>query len=327
MRINIFIKGVYYMIKKIFLCFLCFTLMLTFLIENTYLNCYALTNSSSEVTDECNYKTRMKQDILILMLAYPEYITDISCENDNVYIVMKSGKKFIYDDKKNKTSEEKLSNPDLQDMMEEIYPLTKTNEIMPKAFNPGRIRHYGLLNEVYGDSQSAIEKNLCALKYGYTNYQFNSKNGANTALENTMKELVPLSKGNPKIGAILYPASGTYNYRLISGTGRLSPHAYGITIDLKSDKRDYWKWSSAEKGKSRLCEYPDELVSAFENHNFIWGGKWGYFDILHFEYRPEIILKAKYFSNYNSDNEWFKGAPEDDINVKECIKLIDSKIQ
>ena len=115
MRINIFIKGVYYMIKKIFLCFLCFTLMLTFLIENTYLNCYALTNSSSEVTDECNYKTRMKQDILILMLAYPEYITDISCENDNVYIVMKSGKKFIYDDKKNKTPEEKLSNPDLQD--------------------------------------------------------------------------------------------------------------------------------------------------------------------------------------------------------------------
>lgn len=316
------------MIKKFFLCFLCSILILNFSILNTNSYCSAVSYSSCETKNERDYKTCMKQDLLVLMLAYPDYITDISCENnDDVFIIMKSGKKFIYDDKKTKNPQEKLCSPDIQDMMEEIYPLNKTNEIMSKDFNPGRIRHYGLLNEVYGSSKNEIEKNLCSLKYGYTNYQFNSHNGANTALEDTLKELIPLSKGNPKIGAILYPASGTYNYRLISGTGRLSPHSYGITIDLKSDKRDYWKWSSAEQGKSRLCEYPDELVSAFEKHNFVWGGKWGYFDILHFEYRPEIILKAKYFSDYNSDHEWFKGAPEDDDTVKECIKLIDSKIQ
>ena len=316
------------MIKKIILFFLCLIIILSFSTLNNYLSCSALSSIHLKITDECDYKTRMKQDLLVLMLAYPDYITDISCENNgDVFIVMKSGKKFIYDDKKTKNPQEKLCNPDLQDMLEEIYPLNKTNEIMSKDFNPGRIRHYELLNEVYGSSKSSIEKNLCSLKYGYTNYQFNKQNNANTALEDTLKELIPMSKSNPKIGAILYPASGTYNYRLISGTGRLSPHSYGITIDLKSDKRDYWKWSSIEQGKTRLCEYPDELVSAFENHNFIWGGKWGYFDILHFEYRPEIILKAKYFSNYNNDDDWFKGAPEDNDAVKKCIKLIDSKIQ
>ena len=319
------------MMKRIPIILLCTLIILNFPITkvsaSNFTNNENISLFADEILNKPDYKTSMKQDLLILMIAYPEYITDILCENDNIYIVMKSGKKFIYDDKKNKTPEEKLNNPDLQDMMEEMYPLTKSNEIMPKDFNPGRIRHYGLLNEVYGNSQSAIEKNLCTLKYGYTNYQFNSKNGANIALENTMKELVPLSKEDNKIAAILYPASGTYNYRLISGTGRLSPHAYGITIDLKSDKRDYWKWSPVEKGKSRLLEYPDELVSAFENHNFVWGGKWGYFDILHFEYRPEIILKAKYFSDYNNDEQWFKGTPSEDNYVKECIELIESKIQ
>ncbi len=44
----------------------------------------------------------MKQDILCLMMAYGEYIKDIECENDKVYIVMESGKKILYDDKKRK---------------------------------------------------------------------------------------------------------------------------------------------------------------------------------------------------------------------------------
>ncbi|MDR3191497.1 MAG: M15 family metallopeptidase, partial [Treponema sp.] len=27
---------------------------------------------------------------------------------------------------------------------------------------------------------------------------------------------------------------------------------------------------------------------AFENEGFIWGGKWGLYDNMHFEYRPEL---------------------------------------
>ena len=39
----------------------------------------------------------------------------------------------------------------------------------------------------------------------------------------------------------------------------------------------------------------DELMAAdFHVHEpLIWGGKWHRFDIMHFEYRPEIILQAK----------------------------------
>lgn len=301
--------------KKFFKIFI----LLFFIVSNFSIKVKAATNE--------DYIKEMKRDILSLMLAYPEYIKNVEKDsNGNVYIIMKSGKKILYDDKKEKSHAEKLNNPDIQDMMEQYYPLTKNNAVMDTDFDPGRARNYDLLTEVYGGSRSQIEKNLSALKYGYTNYQFNSKNSANTSLENALKEVMPLSKSRNDIGAILYPASGTYNYRVISGTGRLSPHSFGIAIDLKSDPRDYWKWSSKEKGTSRILEYPTELVEAFEKNNFVWGGKWSHFDILHFEYRPEIILKAKYFSDNKNSSNWFDGAPLDDENTQNYIKLIDENL-
>ncbi|WP_242878720.1 M15 family metallopeptidase [Clostridium beijerinckii] len=280
----------------------------------------------SKASEDRDYKTEMKQDILILMLSYPQHIVDVEKKSDDeVYIIMKSGKKIIYDDKKEKNHEVKLTNPDLQDMLEQDYPLEKNTEIMDKNFDPGRARHYELLSEVYGNSKGAIEKNLASLKYGYTSYQFNKQNNANASLEAALKELMPLAKSRSDIGSILYPASGTFNYRVISGTGRLSPHSYGIAIDLKSDKRDYWKWSSEKAGKERLSDYPKELVEAFEKNNFVWGGKWGHFDILHFEYRPEIILKARYFANWNNNDEWFQGVPLNE-ETNNYIEIINNKL-
>ena len=39
--------------------------------------------------------------------------------------------------------------------------------------------------------------------------------------------------------------------------------------------------------------YDSEIVRAFEAEGFIWGGKWHEYDLMHFEYRPEIIAKAR----------------------------------
>lgn len=280
-----------------------------------------------KASENRNYLIQMKQDLLTLMLAYPDYINEVEKKDDKVYCIMNSGKKIIYDDKIEKTEDQKLAAPDLQDILEQYYPLDKKNEIMNKSFNPGRVRNYDLLNDVYGSSKNSIERNLINLKCAYPNYQFNSKNKAIDCLNSALKELINLSKNNPDIANILYPASGTYNYRLISGTGRLSPHSYGIAIDLKSDKRDYWKWSSEKQGKERLADYPKELVETFENNNFVWGGKWGHFDILHFEYRPEIILKAKYFTNWDNDKDWFDGVPLEDENTKKYIDIIEKALR
>ncbi|MBU3192139.1 M15 family metallopeptidase [Clostridium bowmanii] len=280
------------------------------------------------ISGDNTYNITMKQDLLCLMIAYPEYITNIEANNGFVYLVMKSGKKILYDDKKNKIFQEKLSSPDLQDTLEQIYPLSPIKSIMENNFDPGRLRCYELLSEVYGTSKQAIEYKLTNVKVGYTNYQFNSNNYAAKSLQSVMKEVMLLSKDSQNVRKCLFPCSGTFNYRVISGTNRLSPHAFGIAIDLASDKRDYWKWASKEAGEKRLSSYPSNLVEIFENYGFVWGGKWSHFDILHFEYRPEFILKAQYFTNrVDSKNPWYEGAPLQQLPIKNAVDKIDALIK
>jgi hypothetical protein len=272
------------------------------------------------------YDIEMKQDILCLMLAYPEYIMDIEkAEGEKVYIVLKSGLKLIYDDKRQKNFESKMANPDLQDMLEQPYPLATTLKLMEKDSDPGRVRVYGLLKEAYGSNKQQIENKLANVRAGGRSFQFNNSNRAGEALKSAMGELIPLAQSNRKVAAASFPTSGTYNYRVISGTNRLSPHAFGIAIDLARDKRDYWKWASREEGQKRLESYPTEVVDIFERHNFVWGGKWGHFDTLHFEYRPEIIMKARYFGRESITGEpWYKGAPEDSMTKTVIDKIEDT---
>lgn len=312
--------------KKIALCVI---LLFSLCINTSYPVKASKLNSKSVYTSTDSYEINMKQDILCLMMAYPEYISDIVQEdNGAIYLVMKSGKKVLYDDKKTKTSEEKLANPDLQDMMEQHYPLSIDLKLMDKNFDPGRCRVYDILYEVYGSSQQQVQSNLVRANFGYKHLQFNGQNKAAQSLENVMKELAPLMERNSAIRAAVVPSSGTYNYRLISGTNRLSPHSFGIAIDLARDRRDYWKWATREQGQKRLDSYPKEVVEIFENNNFVWGGKWGHFDTLHFEYRPEIILKARYFGEKGDlNNPWYSGAPYEDVSVKSYIEKINKVLK
>ncbi|MCB2292332.1 M15 family metallopeptidase [Clostridium algoriphilum] len=308
--------------------FFTFTILISLLLNTGNIAKASATDVTNKKKITNKYNVTMKQDLLCLMLAYPEYITNIEGSNDYVYLIMKSGKKLIYDDKKTKNSQEKLANPDLQDTLEQLYPLSPIKSIMVEDFDPGRFRNYGLLSEVYGSSKGSIELKLTKVNVCYHNYQFNSSSGAAVSLSAVMNQLMPMSESNANVQKCLLPCSGTFNYRVISGTGRLSPHSYGIAIDLASDKRDYWKWASKEAGNKRLASYPSELVKVFENNNFVWGGKWSHFDILHFEYRPEIILKANFFTNNIDSNKiWYEGAPIQQEYVKNVIEKINKSIK
>lgn len=275
--------------------------------------------------DSSEYIINMKRDILSIMMGYPDYVKDIKVKDGNVYLIMKSGNSIVYDDKKDKSEEGILECADIHDSLKQVYPLGKISSAMERNFNPGRARCYKLLNEIYGSSQAEIEKQI---KY-IGNNGFSKSNNAVSSLESALSQINLASKSNSKIGANVYPTAGAYNYRYVRGTGRLSAHAYGIAIDLKTNGSDYWKWANKEAASKRIENYPEELYKIFEDNNFIWGGKWGYFDIMHYEYRPEIIYKAKYFPVTNEckdDKNWFVGAPEDDT-TKACIDFINSKLQ
>lgn len=275
--------------------------------------------------ENCNsdkdYEVNMKRDLLSIMVSYKNYVSDVEKSDGKVYLVMKSGKKILYDDMKNKSDEEKLARGTLKDMMEQVYILGPIKSIQPKNINPGRVRSYPLMSEVYGRSEGQIQKQIEYIG----NNGFSKNNGASAALKKVFKEINSSSDG--RVSAYVYPTCGGYNYRYVRGTGRLSAHAYGIAIDLKTNKNDYWKWSSPKEASKRVASYPEKLIEIFESNNFIWGGKWGYFDIMHFEYRPEIIFKAKYFGENRTGDVWYEGAPCDDEVVKKYISMIDEKLK
>ena len=94
-----------------------------------------------------------------------------------------------------------------------------------------------------------------------------------------------------------------WNWRNVASSGNRSSHSYGISIDLLPQnlqgKATYWFWEAANNPQWWDIPYtdryhpPDMVIKTFEYFGFIWGGKWGNFDTMHFEYRPETFI----FSN------------------------------
>lgn len=273
---------------------------------------------------ETSYDITAKRDLLALMMAYPEDITGVVRNRDGrICVVMRSGGSIVYDDLREKSFDAQLADADLQDMMRQPYPLSAIAEVMDGNTDPGRIRCYAFLREVYGQTQHEIESRLESVPLGSGGCPFNSGNNAAAALEAAFGDISALISRQPEIYNYVYPLSGTYNYRVIAGTGQLSPHAFGIAVDLHSNPYDYWRWATKEQGQSRLESYPQELVQVFEAHGFIWGGKWAHFDFLHFEYRPELIIRAKYTASPAQTNKiWYAGFPENDLTMR-CIGIID----
>lgn len=293
-------------------------IFLLFILKNNI--SYAVSESENKLD-----KVTIKRDLLVVILGYEDIIKDIEkTEEGIIYLVTKDGKKVIYDDKKVKSYDSKLASGDLQDTLEIPYPLDSIDKIMEENIDPGRIRSYSFLEAVYGKSKDGIEKTLTSVQTYYGDILFNKLAAEN--LKRTFDEIKNIVNSNPKVGGYVTPISGTYNYRVIQDTGRLSPHSYGIAIDLHRNDADYWKWVDKEVGSKRIASYPKEIVKAFENNGFVWGGKWEHFDILHFEYRPEIILKSKYFGSIENKEleNWYDGAPINEKTSK-IIELIDSK--
>ena len=79
---------------------------------------------------------------------------------------------------------------------------------------------------------------------------------------------------------------GTYYYRKVAGTNRLSAHSYGVAIDLDTKYSRYWQWDKSHKFHN---EFPKEIIDIFEKYGFVWGGRWYHYDTMHFEYRPELF--------------------------------------
>jgi len=220
-----------------------------------------------------------------------KYYSEIKEFKDN-YLVFKDGTKFIYDDGKDKSFEELLNDPDIEDMFKFEYKFW--DSIIPFQYDPGRIRNEAFFKKIYGNSKNEVQSNLTRVKWcpKLVNQEIlvTKKNNIHLKIDSLSKEL----DEHPEFKKYIQNIGGTFNWRLISGTSRLSMHSFGMTIDINVSYSNYWQWDCKCKSEDfRLNKFtnriPLELVKIFEKYGFIWGGNWYHFDTMHFEYRPELL--------------------------------------
>ena len=255
--------------------------------ERTDKNIIIEQNKKTIVSVEKKNISNYKYGIEKLLLAYPDFIIGA----DTNTIIWFDSTIMIYDDFQIKNFDNLLNEPDIEDQFKIKYIIGKNYEIPKINEDPGRIRFEPFFKKMYGNNKKEVQKNLVPILWlpssvNKTLYvtKINQVNKKIQAISDELDTLSYLTKyiDNP---------GGTFNWRKISGTNRLSVHSFGIAIDINVNYSNYWRWSQDMNSDSipYKNKIPLEIVEIFEKHGFIWGGKWYHYDTMHFEYRPELV--------------------------------------
>lgn len=222
------------------------------------------------------------------------YSTRISGYKDNK-IIFKDGTSMVYDDGvKNKSFQQLLDKPDIEDQFAFAYSRGDLPVTMKKNFDPGRIRNEAFFKKIYGETKEAVSKQLreitwCPKLVGQV-VKVTTVNGIDTILQKISAELDQM----PQYKEYIKNIGGTFNWRLINGTDRLSMHSFGMTVDINTAYSHYWQWDCKCTSEDVALKYrnkiPKAIVAVFEKYGFIWGGRWYHYDTMHFEYRPELVF-------------------------------------
>jgi hypothetical protein len=235
--------------------------------------------------------TRNERLMRRLVAAYPDFLEG---HEDNA-VIWRDGTRTRFDDGREKSFMERLVDPDLEDQFYVDYPRGLRGVPPLENVDPGRVRYQPFFEKMYGNCKqdsAAVSANLQEVVWLPENngrtLRATRINGVADALQQVSNKLDKLPQRFMKY---LRPSAGTYSCRTIAGTERFSVHAFGAAVDINAKYGDYWRWSGAEAGdpltyRNRI---PWEIVEIFEQHGFIWGGKWYHYDTLHFEYRPELL--------------------------------------
>jgi hypothetical protein len=224
-----------------------------------------------------------------LIAAYPDALARYDAET----LYWRDGSATPLSDSNHaKSFAQQLQRPSIADQLLLPYPPGPVTK--PPAINsdPGRFRNIAFFEKMYGNCvKGEVLHRLVPVvwlpeSWGKT-IQVTSVNGVDRHLKAVSAKIDSLPTD---IKRAAYPIAGTYNCRAVADTGLPSPHSYGIAIDLKLDLSDYWYWQQPHRSIINYRnQMPNEIVKIFEDHGFIWGGKWYHYDTMHFEYRPELL--------------------------------------
>lgn len=246
-------------------------------------------------------------DLLRLQKAYPEQIIKVTPNQ----IIWADGSVMALDHLDKKKNSNKLTDPSLRDQVQDVeYPkgIPEFPENFKPQSDPGRIRYEPFFLKMYGNSPEAVKSKLTTIYWMPHYFQdrfpllVTTVNHIDQKFLEVSKELEKLVHQHPEYLVFLENPAGTFCWRTIANTNRLSLHSFGMTIDINVDQSNYWQWDLKKAGlafdeDSPLLSYqnhiPWKIVEIFEKYGFIWGGKWEHYDTMHFEYRPELLIPSE----------------------------------
>jgi peptidoglycan L-alanyl-D-glutamate endopeptidase CwlK len=156
--------------------------------------------------------------------------------------------------------------------------------------------------KMYGKTPREVGRNLVTI-YWMPNVFGNRYPLKVTTINGVDKKLRRISANLEKLPPTYYKylenPGGSFYWRRVEGESALSTHSYGIALDINLRYSNYWLWDYQKTHKplsdlrnARLsCQnrIPMKIVEIFENEGFFWGGRWYFYDTMHFEYRPDLL--------------------------------------
>ena len=234
--------------------------------------CFVVSTQAQSV----NELTRLK-------IAYPECIQDVSSN----YITWKDGSRMPI----------RGSFPLLDRLLGLIYHVDPFIEGISRE-DLLEDRYETFFKKMYGDSATEVKKKL-VIVYWMPNVfgtryplKVTTINGIDQKVRRISAALEKLPRSYYKY---LANPAGSFYWRNVARENYLSSHSFGIAIDINSSYANYWLWD-VEKSHKRISErafqnrIPMKIVQIFEKEGFSWGGRWYYYDTMHFEYRPELFV-------------------------------------
>ena len=231
---------------------------------------------------------------LALELAYPGLRVDESAG----HVLLADGARLPLGRKTGRPARDILADASIAEQFVQVYPLAFDLSARETPwFDPGRFRNDAFFRALWFDDEASAARSLVSVRYkgaqAQPRFAMTTKHCVAHQLEGAFAALS--AQHDHALDPFFTKVGGSFNWRLIAGTQRLSSHSFGIALDLNTELGGYWRWAGARAGEvgPYANHYPEILVSTLERYGFIWGGKWHHFDGMHFEYRPELILHAR----------------------------------
>ncbi len=251
--------------------------------------------------------------LLALRLAYPDKITDLRLDFETgEWVIEAGGKVFCWADGRVLPLEERDKAASYRPFIAYLYPwdlidpaslddeTVERLKRMPDELKNAPPTHPAFYTVLYG---GRTEKALWARqrKTRFLGKALNVHEMIVSPLKEVETDILAAAERSERVKNFLKEIhyAGAYNFRRIRGQQELSRHSYGVAVDIlpkgRAARKTYWLWILEEDPEwpryplAKRWMPPDEVVRIFEEHGFVWGGKWLDYDTMHFEYRPEML--------------------------------------